>query len=399
MGLNGSMESSTVPEEFSSPALRDLRQSAEVIARTVAAPRAAEVDEKRMWPGHTMEALGKAGLLGLHVPQRLGGMGQGLMGLIAVTEQLGQACSSSSMCFGMHSVGTAVIAAKSTPYHEHKYLAAIGRGEHITTIGLSESGSGVHFYLPDTQLRRDGAAYSVTGVKQWITNSEHANSFVVSCKNADADAEYGEFSCVVIDSDSPGCELQSGWEGFGMRGNDSRPVRFDGVRVEADGLLGSEGDQLWYVFEVVAPFFLTAMAGTYLGIAQAAFDIALRRVQQREYTPLQESLADAPVIQYKVAEMWAKLVQARQLVYKAASLGDAGDPNALPFVLSSKAVAGDAAVDISNEAMSLCGGSGYGENGKLPRLLRDARASHVMAPTTNILKLWAGRAVLGLPIL
>ena len=65
----------------------------------------------------------------------------------------------------------------------------------------------------------------------------------------------------------------------------------------------------------------------------------------------------------------------------------------------SKAVAGETAVDVCNEAMTLCGGSGYGDNGTLPRLLRDARASHVMAPTTNILKLWAGRAILGLPIL
>ena len=149
----------------------------------------------------------------------------------------------------------------------------------------------------------------------------------------------------------------------------------------------------------MAPYFLTAMAGTYLGIAQAAFDIAVKRIRSREYAPMQESLADAPVIQYRIAELWASLEQARQLVYKAARLGDAGDPAALPFILSSKAVAGDTAVDICNEAMTLCGGSGYGENGKLPRLLRDARASHVMAPTTNVLKLWTGRSILGVPLL
>ena len=392
-------DSLSIPEEFSSLTLRDVRERARIIAQTVAAPLAEAVDEQAMWPQHSMKALAEAGLLGLHVPLRLGGLGQGLMGLIAVTEQLGQACSSSSMCFGMHSVGTAVIAAKATPHHENKYLAAIGRGEHITTIGLSETGSGVHFYLPDTEVRREGEGYRVTGVKQWVTNSAHANSIVVSCRNADEDTEHGEFTCVVVDSDSPGCHLQKGWEGFGMRGNDSRPVMFDGAEVSPDGLLGNEGDQIWYVFEVVAPYFLTAMAGTYLGIAQAAFDIALKRIQQREYAPLQESLSDAPVIQYKIAELWAKLEQARQIIYKAARMGDAGDPNALPFILSSKAIAGDTAVEICNEAMSLCGGSGYGENGMLPRLLRDARASHVMAPTTNILKLWLGRSLLGAPIL
>ena len=106
------METHVAPEEFASAALRDLQQKASTIARTVAAPRVAEVDDQSLWPAHTMQALSRAGLLGLRVPQRLGGLGQGLMGLIAVTEQLGQACSSSSICFGMHCVGTAVIAAK-----------------------------------------------------------------------------------------------------------------------------------------------------------------------------------------------------------------------------------------------------------------------------------------------
>jgi isovaleryl-CoA dehydrogenase len=397
--FNGVMEHSVIPEEFGSPALRDIRVKAESIAKTVAAPRATEVDVNCLWPKHTMRALAEAGLLGLHVPKRLGGLEQGLMGLIAVTEQLGQACSSSSMCFGMHSVGTAVIAAKATPHHENKYLSAIGRGEHITTLALSETGSGVHFYLPETELKKTDGAYRIIGTKQWVTNSKHADSYVVSCKNIETDAQHGEFTCVVVDSDSPGRQLEKAWTGFGMRGNDSGPVRFENVLVPPDGLLGNEGDQIWYVFEVIAPYFLTAMAGTYLGIAQAAFDIAISRIQGREYSPLQESLADAPVIQYKVAELWAKLEQARQMVYKAARLGDAGDPAALTYILSSKAIAGEAAVDICNEAMSLCGGSGYGENGDLPRLLRDARASHVMAPTTNLLKLWAGRSILGSAIL
>ena len=393
------MDSSLLSEEFASSSLRDIRKKAQAIAETIAAPKAAEVDELRAWPAHTMDALGKAGLLGLHVPQRLGGLGQGLMGLIAVTEQLGQACSSSSMCFGMHSVGTAVIAAKSTPHHESTYLSAIARGEHITTLALSETGSGVHFYLPNTEVRSVADGYRLNGTKQWVTNAGHAHSYVVSCKSVDEDAQQGEFTCVVVDADAAGCQILNGWDGFGMRGNDSRPIRFEDAPVSAEGLLGNEGDQIWYVFEVVAPYFLTAMAGTYLGIAQAAFDIAVARVQKRQYLPLEESLSDAPVIQFQVAELWSKLEQARQMVYKAARLGDAGDPGALPSILMSKAVAAEAAVDICNEAMTLCGGSGYGENGTLSRLLRDARASHVMAPTTNILKLWTGRAILGIPIL
>ena len=277
------MEPVLLEEEFTSSSLRDLRLKAREIATTVAAPRAHEVDQNQEWPAHTMSALGEAGLLGLHVPKRLGGLGEGLMGLIAVTEQLGQACSSSSMCFGMHSVGTAVVAAKATPHHEDAYLTAIARGEHITTLALSETGSGVHFYLPSTEVRRVEGGYQISGIKQWVTNAGHADSYVVSCKSGDEDAQHGDFTCVVVDADAPGCKLLKAWDGFGMRGNASRPIHFDEVPVSSVGLLGAEGDQIWYVFEVVAPYFLTAMAGTYLGIAQAAFDIALARVRDREY--------------------------------------------------------------------------------------------------------------------
>ncbi|RRA48188.1 acyl-CoA dehydrogenase family protein [Acidipila sp. EB88] len=394
------MDLAEAPEEFSSPQLSELWRKARTIAQDVAAPVAHQVDEEQMWPVHTMTALAEAGLLGLHVPHRLGGLGLGLTGLIAVTEQLGQACSSSSMCFGMHSVGTAVIAAKSTPHHEEKYLGPIARGEHITTLALSESGSGVHFYLPETALSSHEAGYRIHGVKQWVTNAGHAHSYVVSCRNQEEnDQQSGEFTCVVVDADNEGARVDQKWGGFGMRGNASSPVQFHDVCVPRRALLGSEGDQIWFVFEVVAPYFLTAMAGTYLGIAQAALQIAVERTQNRQYAPMQEYLSDAPVIQTRIAELWFRVEQARQMVYKAARMGDAGDPAALTYILSSKAIAGEAAVDICNEAMSICGGSGYGENGKLPRLLRDARASHVMAPTTNILKLWTGRAVLGLPIL
>lgn len=88
--LIGAMETSLLTEEFASSSLREIQQKAKAISEAVAAPRAQEVDELQVWPAHSMDALGKAGLLGLHVPKRLGGLGQGLMGLIAVTEQLGQ---------------------------------------------------------------------------------------------------------------------------------------------------------------------------------------------------------------------------------------------------------------------------------------------------------------------
>jgi alkylation response protein AidB-like acyl-CoA dehydrogenase len=207
----------------------------------------------------------------------------------------------------MHCVGTAVIAAKATADHEERYLRPIAQGGHITTLALSESGTGGHFYLARTRLRAEGDDYLVDGAKQFVTNGRHADSYVVSTVASSAN-EAGDFSCLVIDRDTPGMTWCEPWQGFGME-------------------------------------------------------------------------------------------KARALLHGAARLGDLGDPAALPYLLSCKAQAAETAVKVTNEAMTLGGGIAYRENSLLARLLRDARAGHVMAPATDLLKTRTGRSLLGLPIL
>lgn len=378
--------------------LRELRVQAEEVAQVIA-PRAVEVDQKAAWPEHAFAALKEAGLMGLNVPRRLGGEEQGMVGLVAITELLARACSSSAICYGMHCVGTAVIAAKATPEQEERYLRPIAEGGHITTLALSESGTGAHFYLPTTQLRRNGEDFIVQGTKQFVTNGSKADSYVVSVSTGESEGDAGDFSCLVIDGATPGLQWHEPWHGVGMRGNSSRGLHLPGAHVPVKNLLGEQGDQIWYVFEVVAPYFLMSMSATYLGIAEAALQAMLQHVRGRRYAHSGEGLAEAPVIQSKVAEMWAAVERTRSLIYHAAYLGDVGDPRALTAILSSKAEVAEMAVWVTNEAMTLGGGIAYRENSHLARLLRDARASHVMSPTTGMLRQWTGRALLGLPLL
>lgn len=247
--------------------LRQLKQLAEEVSTSAIAPLSADVDREARWPDHAFRALADAGLLGLQVPRKVGGLGQGLLGLAVVSATIARACPSSALCFGMHCVGTAVIAAKAT--------------------------------ADDEEL--------VDGAKQFVTNGRHADSYVVSTVASSAN-EAGDFSCLVIDRDTPGMTWCEPWQGFGME-------------------------------------------------------------------------------------------KARALVHGAARLGDLGDPAALPYLLSCKAQAAETAVKVTNEAMTLGGGIAYRENSLLARLLRDARAGHVMAPATDLLKTRTGRSLLGLPIL
>ncbi|WP_338761119.1 acyl-CoA dehydrogenase family protein [Massilia sp. METH4] len=379
--------------------LEQLVSQTRQIVETDVAPHAADVDAQCRWPAASMAAFAEAGLLGLQVPARLGGHGQGLLALAAVSAEIARACPSSSLCFGMHCVGTAVIAAKATEDQQQRYLRPIAAGRHITTLALSEAGSGAHFYLPETRLARLGDQYVVDGTKQFVTNGGHADSYVVSTLASDAGAADGDFSCLVVDGATPGLQWQGEWQGFGMRGNSSRALKLDNVHVPAANLLGAEGDQVWYVFEVVAPYFLMAMAGTYLGVAQSALDAAGAHLRNRRYAHSGTALRDVETLQTRYAKMWISYQKTRALVFEAAARGDAGDPEALPFILASKADAGETAIALAGDAMTICGGSAYRDNSRVAQMLRDARASHVMSPTTDLLHIWAGRALLGIPLL
>jgi alkylation response protein AidB-like acyl-CoA dehydrogenase len=380
-----------------SPDERRLRGTVEDIAQRVIAQEAEQIDREARWPGDAMRALGQAGLLGLHVPRQLGGLGQGLLSLALVCETIARACSSTAMCFGMHCVATKVLAVKATPDQENRFLLPIAAGRHITTLALSEPGTGVHFYLPRATFRPDGNGFLLDGTKSFVTSGACADSYVISAVPPGQEMDPGTFTCLVLEADAGNIEWLAPWQGLGMRGNSSRGMRMSSARVAAANLLGQEGDQIWYVFEVIAPYFLVAMAGTYLGIAQAALDVATDHLRDRRYSHTGEALAEMPLLQHQLADMWIRVERSRQLVYHAARLGDAGDPQAPQALFASKADIADTAVGVTNDAMTLTGGRAYEANSTLARLLRDARAAHVMSPTTGLLRGWLGRMLLGLP--
>ncbi len=386
-------------ENFLSSSLLNLKATTEEVVRGEVAAHAETVDRDCLWPAHSMKAFAQAGLMGLQVPEKLGGHGQGLLALSLLTEIIGKTCPSSALCFGMHCVGTAVIAAKATDYQKTHYLRPIAAGQHITSLALAEAGTGAHFYLPETRLSAEDDHYRVNGTKQFITNGGHADSYVVSTQASEEGSEQGDFSCLIVDKDLPNMSWQAAWKGFGMRGNSSRGLKLESTLVPKENLLGEEGDQVWYVFEVVAPYFLMAMAGTYLGVAQSALDVAAAQLRSRRYTHSGQSLRDHESLQVRFAEMWMAVEKSRGLIREAAKRGDLGHPDALQFILASKADAGDTAVYVANEAMTICGGSAYQESSRVAQMLRDARASHIMSPTTDLLKIWTGRALLGLPLL
>jgi len=361
---------------------------------------AERVDREAVWPEAGLRALQAEGLGGLVVPSALGGLGQGLFGLTRVCERLGQECASTALCYGMHCVGAAVIAAKATEPQQRRYLMPIAEGRHLTTLSLSEPGTGAHFYLPQTRLIRGGPdRFRVDGQKTFVTSGGHADSYVISAVDSASDAPPGHFSCAVVPASADGISWGPAWDGMGMRGNSSRAMALHQVEISAEDLLGEEGDQIWYVFNVIAPYFLIAMAGTYLGIAAAGVADARNHLATRQHGHSGRRLAEVGILQHRLGGLWSVLERTRALIHDAARRYDEGDPAAALGIMVAKVEAAEASVSVVNEVLTLMGGIGYRAGGRLHRLLRDARAGHVMSPTTDLLRLWIGRELLGQPLI
>ncbi len=376
-----------------------IRRLTQDIAKDVVAHNAEETDKLAAWPKQNIRALQDAGLGALVVPKIYGGLGFGTLALAKTCEILGSECASTAICFGMHSVGASVIAANPNKEQCARYLEPIVAGKHITTLSLSEAGTGAHFYLPQTELEVTTDGFCISGSKTFVTNGENADSYVVSTVSKDQDAPMGQFSCVVVPRDTKGLSWGPHWDGMGMRGNSSRMLNLDNVRVAREDLLGKEGDQIWYIFNVVCPYFLMAIAGTYLGIMKSAVEEARLHLIKRHHTHVGLTLAQVPVLQHRLGQIWGRVEQTRRLVYHAAHSFDEDEPDALIALMSAKAEVADSVISVVNDAMTIVGGIAYRDGSKLHRFLRDARASHLMSPTTDILRVWIGRALLGQPLL
>jgi alkylation response protein AidB-like acyl-CoA dehydrogenase len=376
----------------------DLLEENEKLAKAILAPRADEIDRTRRFPRQNIEELGRRGLLGLVVPTEYGGAGAGIPEMAQVLECMAQACASTAMVTLMHHCGTAVIAARGSATLKQNILPAIARGEHLTTLAFSEAGSGGHFYMPVSEVSRNGHGLHLTAQKTFVTSAGEADSYVVSTRKAGASGPM-DLDLYLVARSAKGFEVGTPFEGLGLAGNGSAPMKLDEVELEEEKRLGNEGSGLQTMMEVVLPHFQVGVAAVSLGIAAAAFHAASAHVTARKYEHAGGvALSAIPRVQFLAAEMALELRSARAYLSETIRRAGAGDPEAMLDVLGVKARAPEAALAVASRAMTLGGGAAYGRRGGLERISRDAQAASVMAPSTDVLKEFLGKACLGVPL-
>ncbi len=358
----------------------------------IVAPGAAEVDATGRFPAEAITALGEAGILGLTVATDAGGGGQGMRQGAEVVARLAEVCGSTAMVVLMHYAATVVI-----DHHGPRDIReAIAAGRHLTTLAFSEVGSRSHFWAPQGTASPSGSSVRLDAHKSWVTSAAAAASYVWSSRPLEAE---GAMTLWLVETDRPGLEVAGPFDGLGLRGNGSTPVDATGLTVERAAMLGDDGAGMDVALAEILPWFLVLTAAFSVGLMEAVTAETGAHLRSARLAHLDQSLIEQPLSRVDHARMRVATDQAAALLSDTLSALENGREDAVLRVLEVKAAAGEAAIAVTDLAMKLCGGAAFRKELGVERRFRDARAARVMAPTTDALLDFVGRAINGMPLL
>ncbi|MFJ5216782.1 acyl-CoA dehydrogenase family protein [Streptomyces sp. NPDC088354] len=369
-----------------------VRPDVGAVLRDHVRPLADEVDRAGRFPRESVRALADEGALGLLSSPAHGGGGGDLRQAAAVIEQVAGACGSTAMVLLMHYSAVSVI----ERHGPDDVRRAIAEGRHLSTLAFSERGSRSHFWAPaGTAVPAGAGDVRLDAVKSWVTAAGKADSYVWSSRPLRAD---GPMTLWLVPGDLPGLSVRGDYDGFGLRGNASCPITAEGVTLPARAVLGTDGQGLATALELALPCFLVLSAAFSLGVMETLAELTARHLRTARLEHLGETLAQQPVTRRQYAQLRLRTDSVRAFLDDTLDAMAAGSPEAPVRALQVKALAGEAAAEVADGAMRLCGGSAFRRDLGVERRFRDALAARVMAPTTEALHDFCGRAGLGLPL-
>ncbi len=358
----------------------------------VVTPDAEAVDRNGTFPRSAVERLGADGMLGLVSATDVGGAGQGLGAAAHVVDQVSRHCGSTAMVLMMHYSATAALEA----HGPSDVRREIGAGRHLSTIAFSEAGSRSHFWAPLGTARAEDDSVRLDADKSWVTSAGEANTYVWSSRPV---AGAGPMTLWTVPSHAPGLTITAPFDGLGLRGNASSPVKADGVHVPYEAMLGADGAGLDIALTTVLPWFLVLNAAASVGLMEAVTAETAAHLTNTRFEHLDQSLAHQSAPRAALARMRVETDKGRALLSETIAAVESGREDAALRVLEIKAATSDAAVQVADHGMRACGGAAFRKELGVERRFRDAVAARVMAPTTDALLDFVGRALTGLPLL
>jgi isovaleryl-CoA dehydrogenase len=370
-----------------------------VIERSVG-PQAVEIDRTGAFPREGVQALGEAGLLGLLSARNVGGGGESLEAAAHVIETVGNRCASTATVMLMHYAAVAVLEAHG-PQDVRRLIA---RGDHLSSLAFSEVGSRSHFWAPIGTAKagpEDGPEDTVQldARKSWVTSAGHADSYVWSSQPlAGQEKAASAMTLWLVPSKAAGLRVAAKFDGVGLRGSASSPVSGVNVVVPADARLGDDGAGWDIAMATALPTFLVLNAALSLGIMEALVAEAGAHLARSRLQHLNQTLTEQPLSRAAFARLRIRTDGVRAFLRDTLEALATGRDDAPLRVLEVKAIAAEAASEVADGAMQLCGDAAFRKELGIERLFRDALGARVMAPTTEALHDFVGRTCLGLPL-
>ena len=366
-----------------------IRDTIRAFAQERLAPQAARWDREHHFPREELRTLGELGALGMVVPERWGGAGADYVSLAVALEEIAAGDGATSTIVAVqNSVVCGPIAAFGSDDQKERYLKPLASGRKLGCFCLTEPHVGSDAAAITTRAQRRGDDYVLNGVKQFITTGKHADIAVAFAVTDRAAGKKG-ISGFIVETDRPGYTVARVEEKTGQRASDTAQIVFEDCVVPAANRLGGEGEG----YRIALANLETGrigIAAQAVGMARAALEAALAYARERR--AFGKPIVEHQAIAFRLADMATQIEAARQLVWHAATLRDAGEP-CLKEASMAKLFASEMAERACSDAIQIHGGYGYVTDFPVERIWRDVRVCQIYEGTSDIQRLVIGRAL------
>ncbi len=369
-----------------------LRGNIREFAENELKPRAAELDEKHLFPLETFKMMGELGFLGAHIPEDYGGAGMDVTSFIIIMEEVARACGTTAITLAAHtSLCAYPIYRFASEEQRQKYLPKLCSGEWIGAFGLTEAEAGSDAGATKTLAKLDGDYWLISGDKMFCTNGSVADVLVITAKTDPSQPSSYGISSFIIEKGFEGFKPGKDEDKLGLRGSRTSQLFFDRCRVPKENLMGREGDGFKHFMETLdeGRIVIGVMA---LGIAQAALEAAVSYAKQRK--AFGKPIGKMQTIQGYIADMATQMEAARHLVYNAARKLDKGERVTKESAMA-KLYASEVANFVTDLAIQIHGGYGYTVDYPVERYYRDMKLCEIGEGTSEVQRIVIARAVLG----
>jgi acyl-CoA dehydrogenase family protein 9 len=345
-----------------------------------------EFDRKGAQPDEYVTALAELGLFGLIIPEEHGGLGCSAREYARVLEEISRQDASTSLTVGAHSsIGMKGILLFGSVEQKERYLPKLASGEYRAAFCLTEAGSGSDAASITTRAhRQDDGSWVLTGEKIWITNGSFAEIFTVFAKSGDAE---GDITAFIVERAFPGVSSGPKEDKMGIRASATCSVRFDGVRIPAENVLGAPGGGFKIAMAILNNG-RTGLGGGCVGAMKRCIEMATAHAVQRKQ--FGRPIASFALIQEKLAHMTALCYATEAVVDRVAFLIDSNEEDFSLEAASSKVFGTESLWRVADEALQIAGGNGFMREYPFERIVRDSRINRIFEGTNEILRLYVG---------